>query len=374
VKSAGIYIHIPFCEKKCNYCDYYCFENRTSDLDIFTKMLKREIELTAKKFNKDWLFDTIYFGGGSPALLPSKEIDNILTNIKNQYNIAECLEVTLEINPNETTQRGLSLIKKAGINRLSIGFQSLESKLLHTLSRTHKPNDCNLIYNHARGSGFDNISIDMLYNIPGQSVKNWLQNLSAVTALHPDHIATYPLMIEEMTPFNHQIISDNILPVSEKTEQKMFIQGSQLLKENGYIQYEIAHFSQRGKECKHNLHYWHLEPYIAFGPSAHSYDGEKRWWNISSIDAYIKSLSNNEIPTHGFETLNVMQHYNEKIICGLRTKQGIELDMLQDIVDKRYFESIIKKWENSLEISNKTIKIKSGHYYLADEITSDMMI
>jgi oxygen-independent coproporphyrinogen-3 oxidase len=374
MKFSGIYIHIPFCKKKCNYCDYYSLENRNSYIDVFIKMLLREIELTAKKFDKDWIFDTIYFGGGSPGLLPSKEIDEILNKLHNQFNTAECMEVTLEINPDETTKDKLLFFKKSGVNRLSIGFQSLEPKLLHTLSRTHNPDECNLIYNHARDSGFDNISIDMLYNIPGQSVESWLQNLAAVTALQPDHIATYPLIIDERAPFNHQVKSGGSSPVSEEIEQNMFIRGSQFLRENGYIQYEIAHFSQLGKECKHNLHYWNLEPYLAFGPSAHSYDGVKRWWNNSSIDAYLRSLSNNEIPPYGFETLNAIQYYNEKIIWGLRTKQGIQIDMLQNIDIKSRFESILKKWENSLEISNKTIRIKSGHYYLADEITSDMMI
>lgn len=374
MKFAGIYIHVPFCDKKCNYCDYYSLENRKSYIDVFIKMLQREIEITAEKFDKDWIFDTIYFGGGTPALLPSKKLDEILNKLNNQFNTAECLEVTLEINPDETTQNKLLSFKKLGVNRLSIGFQSLEPELLHTLSRTHNPDDCNLIYNLARDSGFDNISIDMLYNIPGQSVESWLQNLAAVTALQPDHIATYPLIIDEIAPFNLQVKSGEFSLLSEEIEQNMFIRGSQFLRENGYIQYEIAHFSQLGKECKHNLHYWNLEPYLAFGPSAHSYDGVKRWWNNSSIDAYLISLSNNEIPPYGFETLNAIQHYNEKIIWGLRTKQGIHIDMLQNIDIKSRFKSILKKWENSLEISNKTIRIKSGHYYLAEEITADMMI
>ena len=323
MKTAGIYIHIPFCENKSIYCDYYSIEKRGNNIGVFVEMLQREIELSAKDHEKDWIFNTIYFGGGSPALLSSKSIHDILHQLIYHFNTAENIEVTLEVNPNETTRENLLSFKNSGVNRLSLGFQSLNEGLLHTLSRTHNPDDCITIYNDSRKAGFDNISIDLLYNIPGQSVESWLKDLTIVSTLKPDHIAIYPLTLEEGTVLFQQMNSGKISLVPEKTELQMFTQGSQFLTDSGFTQYEVAHFSKMGKECQHNQHYWNLEPYLAFGPSAHGYDGKKRWWNVSSLDEYLSALSKNKNPVSGFETLSYSDRFNEAVIYGLRTNEGI---------------------------------------------------
>ena len=374
MKTAGIYIHIPFCKSKCNYCDYYSLEKREKDIPGFVEMLMREIEFTAKDHNKDWIFNTIYFGGGSPALLSSKSIHDILHQLIYQFNTAENIEVTLEVNPDETTGDNLLSLKNSGVNRLSLGFQSLNEGLLHTLSRTHNPDDCITIYNDSRKAGFDNISIDMLYNIPGQSIENWLKDLTIVSTLKPDHIAIYPLTLEEGTVLFQQMNSGKISLVPEKTELQMFTQGSQFLTDSGFTQYEVAHFSKMGKECQHNQHYWNLEPYLAFGPSAHGYDGKKRWWNVSSLDEYLSALSKNKNPVSGFETLSYSDRFNEAVIYGLRTNEGIPTAVLQKHEHNGSIESSLKKWGNYLDISSDAIRMKPGHYHLADKIASEMMM
>jgi oxygen-independent coproporphyrinogen-3 oxidase len=373
MKTAGIYIHIPFCENKCNYCDYYCLANQNSDIGIFIKMLHKEIERTAREHEENWLFDTIYFGGGSPTLLSSKSINDILHKLKNNFNTAANIEVTLEVNPGEIETKELSSFKEFGVNRLSIGFQSLHEDLLHTLSRTHTRNDCFKTFENARVAGFNNISIDMLYNIPVQSVENWLKDLNIVISLEPDHIATYPLTIEEDTVLSKQINLGEISPVPEEIEFKMFTQCTQLLTESGFTQYEVAHFSKMGKECRHNQHYWNLEPYLAFGPSAHGYDGKKRWWNVSSLDEYLNALSNNKNSVSGFETLSSSDRFNEAVIYGLRTRGGISTEILHKHKNHGLIEASVKRWEKYLDISSDAIRMKPGNYHLADEIVSEML-
>ena len=342
-------------------------------MGYFVEMLHREIELAAYKYEEDWQFDTIYLGGGSPALLPPNDVKNILNKLSYNFNISESIEITLEVNPGETTKENLSSFKKIGVNRLSIGFQSLHPTLLTTLSRTHSPNDCFTMYENARNAGFDNISIDMMYNIPRQSLSRWIEALGSVVKLNCDHIAIFPLTKEEGTPLFNQVQSGEIKLPDSHIEEEMFTHGSQFLTENGFTQYEVAHFTKPGKECQHNQHYWRLEPYLAFGPSANGYDGKKRWWNISSLDDYLSKLSSNEKPIAGFETLSTSDRFNETVIYGLRTIGGISRAILQKNENNEFIYSNLQKWENHLDISQETIRIKPGHYHLVDEITTAIM-
>ena len=213
----------------------------------------------------------------------------------------------------------------------------------------------------------------MMYNIPGQSVTRWIDDLGTLIKLGCDHIAFFSLTSETGTPLYNQVQSGEIqLPDSDIVDE-MFIQGSQLLTENGFIQYEVAHFTKQGKECQQNQHYWKLDPYLAFGPSAYGYDGEKRWWNSSSLNDYIKKLSRNESPLAGFENLSNTDRFNETVIYGLRTKGGIPRALLENNENNCSLHSYLIKWEDHLEISKNIIRIKPGHYHLVDEITTDIM-
>jgi len=332
--SAGIYIHIPFCQKICNYCDYFTTEKQHAEIPQFVELLLREIELTATEFNHKWQFDSIYFGGGSPALLPPKNLEIILNNLRDHFSLIKNPEVTIEINPGENSYEDLQSFRKIGINRLSIGFQSLKSELLTLLTRQHNQDDCIAIYENARKAGFINISIDMLYNIPGQSVEGWLNDLKTVVTIHPEHIAMYSLTAEKNTPFYADIQNGGLSLPEAVMEGEMFKDGSQYLRDCGFTHYEVSHFAKSGNESVHNLHYWRRDPYLAFGPSAHGFDGYKRYWNVSSLDKYFELLSQNKLPIQGGEILTDENIDNEIIINGLRTNLGIPLSCLENIDDK----------------------------------------
>jgi len=220
---------------------------------------------------------------------------------------------------------------------------------------------------------FDNINIDMMYNIPGQSLSRWVNDLKTLMKLDCDHIAIFPLTSETGTPFYNQVNSGEIKLPGSHIEESMFTHSSQLLSKNGFIQYEVAHFSKPGKECQHNQHYWSLDSYLAFGPSANGYDGIKRWWNVSSLDDYISKLSRNEKPVAGFETLSYTDRFNEAVMYGLRTNKGISIETLQKFKSKVYLESSLDKWKSHLDVSKETIRIRPGHYHLVDEICTNML-
>ena len=369
MNSAGIYIHIPFCQYICNYCDYFTTEKKAGNIPHFVIMLLREIELTASEYNHNWQFDSIYLGGGSPAQLSPIELEGIIHKLKEKLSHSNNMEITLEINPGENSFEDLKIFKEMGINRLSIGFQSLNPKFLNILTRTHNPDDCVTIYENARLAGFENISIDLLYNIPGQSIKGWLNNLKTVVEMQPDHIAMYSLTAEKGTPFYTDIQNGDLSLPDAAIEGKMYKQGSQYLRDCRFTHYEVSHFAKPGKECRHNLHYWKRDPNLAFGPSAHGFDGEKRYWNVASLEKYGEILSQNNLPIQNTEILSAENIVNEIIMNGLRTNLGVPTSCFDNIDDIS-----IQKWESYLEIENGSLLLKPEYFHLADEITADLMV
>ncbi len=372
--KAGIYIHIPFCTFKCIYCDYYSIEKREKDMPRFVEMLIREIELTANKHEEDWTFDTIFFGGGTPSLLEPRWIEKILHTLNLFFNISMEPEITLEANPGEAHKMRLIEFRKLGINRLSLGFQSLQQKLLTILSRIHSPNDCFSTYQNAREAGFENINIDMLYNIPNQSLEGFKDDLRHVAKLSPEHISAYSLTVEKNTPFHTKVMNGEMTMPSEEVDFNMFEFCRKYLTSHAYSQYEISSYTQDGMECLHNHHYWNMEPYLAFGPSAHGYDGYIRWWNASSLNTYMQILENNERPVIGSESLTREDHFNEAIFNGLRTTKGIQIGKINSWKDEiNNMNPAIQKWKNSLDITKDSISLKSDSYKYADEIALDLM-
>ena len=375
MKKAGLYIHIPFCKVKCIYCDFYSITKKENQIPLFTKCLLKEID-KYKQYAKKWEFNTIFFGGGTPSILPAKYLEQILQKLHDTFDTSNVEEITLEANPGEASLQHLKDIKNLGINRLSMGFQSFDDKILKTLGRLHKSEDCFKTFNNARKAGFDNINTDMIFNIPNLSVEEWLQDLNKLIELQPEHISAYSLTVEPSTKLFNLVKRKKLLMPLEKTDIEQFLLTENILKKNNYNHYEISNYSKKNMECKHNLHYWNLSPYLSFGPSAHSYDLRKRWWNIRSLDEYIKLISNNKTPIEGSEILSRTENYNEIILNGLRLSDGIQISDLikyDDLINKHTLNKINKKWD-CISISDKNIKLINNGFLFVDEITKDLFI
>tara|TARA_B100000965_G_scaffold341571_1_gene310411 strand:- start:541 stop:1683 length:1143 start_codon:yes stop_codon:yes gene_type:complete len=375
MKKAGLYIHIPFCKVKCIYCDFYSITKKEDQIPLFTKCLLKEID-SYKNYAGKWTFDTIFFGGGTPSLLSAKYLEKILQKLHDTFDTSNVHEISLEANPGEASLQHLKDIRKLGVNRLSMGFQSFDDKILKVLGRLHKSKDCFKTFKNARKAGFDNINTDMIFNIPDLSVENWIKDLNKLIELDPDHISAYSLTVEPSTALFNLVKNKRILMPNEKIDVEQFLITKDILLKNDYNQYEISNYSKKEMECKHNLHYWNLDPYLSFGPSAHSYNLKSRWWNHRSLDTYIQKISKKILPTEGNEILKKEDNYNEKILNGLRLAKGIKISSIKQYHNKNYNTYITKlqnKWD-CIDIDNNYIKLINNGMLFVDEISSDMFI
>ena len=375
MKKAGLYIHIPFCKVKCVYCDFYSITKKEDQIPLFTKCLLKEID-SYKNYAGKWTFDTIFFGGGTPSLLPAKYLEQILQKLHDTFNTSKVKEITLEANPGEASLEHLKDIRKLGVNRLSMGFQSFDDKILKVLGRLHKSKDCFKTFKNARKAGFDNINTDMIFNIPDLSVKNWKKDLNKLLELKPEHISAYSLTVEPSTKLFNLVKNGRLLMPLERIDIEQYLLTGDMLSKHGYNHYEISNYSLKNKECKHNLHYWNLSPYLSFGPSAHSYNLSERWWNYRSLDKYIDKISQNILPVEGKEKLDYRDKYNELILNGLRLSKGVSIQNAKNHFNGKfndYIQSIQNKWD-CLKVDEDTIKITKNGSLFVDEISSDMFI
>ena len=375
--AAGIYIHFPFCAVKCMYCDFYSIPNRENEIPTFINALVKEISNYSNKNKIEWEIDTIFLGGGTPSLFTTKGLELVLETLYQEFNLSNLKEITLEANPGEAPLEKLKSFKELGVNRLSMGFQSFDMNLLKFLGRIHGPEDCFNTFKNARKAGFENINADLIFNIPGQSPKRWENDLKQLISLDLEHISTYSLTVEKGTVLNSEVKKGNIVMPNEEIDIAMYEFGLDQLVSKNYYQYEISNFSKTNKECLHNLHYWQLDPYLSFGPSAHSYDQNKRWWNIKTLDRYLKKISLNQLPISGQEDLNSNDHYNELLFNGLRLNKGVELKKLQmAFPDKNfsfYLDQKLNKY-NQLFVESGNLKLNNMGRLFADNISSDMFI
>lgn len=373
--KAGIYIHIPFCKTKCIYCDFYSVTKRDDSIENFVDCMVKEIKLNKTRL-KNTTYDTIFFGGGTPSVLTENQLGKILNALYEFYNIDEDAEVTLECNPGEITFEKLSHFRKIGINRLSIGFQSFSEKNLKFLGRLHSSEQSISTFNHARKAGFDNINIDLIYDIPKQKLKEWKNDLFLGTSLEPEHISAYSLTVEKNTALHSMVKNKTVIMPSEEVDKKMFLSTINYLEQKNYMHYEISNFSKKNKKCKHNLHYWRLEPYLAFGPGAHGFDGIKRWWNKKSIDYYLNKLENNELPIESEEILSPKDAFNETIMNGLRLIEGAKIKKLNSYLDmdiKEHLEPYMEKWPY-INNNGKNLTVKKEGLLFTDEIITDLFL
>ena len=375
MNKAGIYLHIPFCKTKCIYCDFYSVTKREDSIEKFIECLAKEIELNKNNL-LNYQFDTIFFGGGTPSVLTEPQLEKILTTLHKYYNLDKNIEITLECNPGEISGEKLKNFRNLGINRLSIGFQSFNNNTLKFLGRLHNTEQSILTYNEARKAGFDNINIDLIYDIPKQKLKDWKDDLFLGTSLQPEHISAYSLTVEKNTALYSMVKNKIVSMPSETMDKKMFLSTIEYLENKNYNHYEISNFCKDKKNCRHNLHYWKLEPYLAFGPGAHGFDGKKRWWNKKSIDFYIESLKKEILPIQSEEILTNKDSFNENIMNGLRLTEGFNIKKIDSFISQdfnTYIRSFQKKWPY-LNQNKQILKLSKEGLLFADEIIADLFL
>lgn len=325
---SGVYVHIPFCQKKCRYCDFISFDDCTKEIQKkYVECLLEEIKHTnfAKKI------DTIYLGGGTPSILEAQEIQRILQAIWEQFDVAKKAEITIEINPGTVDLEKLEAYQKSGINRLSIGLQATQNHLLEMLGRIHYYEEFEKAYREARQVGFANMNVDLMLGLPKQRLEDLEESLQKVIALNPEHISIYSLILEEGTPLEKSILAGTLKMPSEDLERKMYGRTKKILEQNGYVHYEISNFAKNGFASKHNLACWEQEEYIGFGVGAHSYVDRKRFSNTENLAEYRKNIECSEFDKNRIlqEEQNFEAQAKEYMMLGFRKLEGISISKFE---------------------------------------------
>ncbi|MDD5569963.1 MAG: radical SAM family heme chaperone HemW [Bacteroidales bacterium] len=373
---AGSYIHIPFCKSKCNYCNFYSVASLELKADYINALLK-EIELQ-KDYLKNEKVETIYFGGGTPSLLSSDEINKIINGIKKYFEIETNPEITLEVNPESLSKEKAKEISETLINRLSIGVQSLFDDDLKYIGRIHNAKQSLEAIKNAKEYGFKNLSIDLIYGIPTLTNEKWISNLEQMFLLEVPHISAYSLTAEPNTPLFNSIEKGKLNKIDEEKTAVQFEILMKLMSENNYVHYEISNFCKEGFYSKHNSSYWKQKKYLGIGASAHSYNEISRQWNVSDNKKYINSLKNNTIPFEK-EILTENQKYNEYILTTMRTIWGTDADYIKNNFGEFYSGYFIcqsDKFVKSEKMINKNniFVLSNDGKIIADTIISSLFI
>lgn len=362
MEELGIYIHIPFCKQKCFYCDFCSFANKNEMQEKYVEAVINEIKNITHK--EKYTVTTIYFGGGTPSILNPEYIKNILQEIESSFKILDDAEITIEINPGTVNEEKLKKYKEYGINRLSIGLQSANDKILKKIGRIHDYKQFEETFFYARKCGFKNINVDLMIGLPTQTIEDVKQTLEKIIQKNPEHISVYSLIIEEGTIIEKLINENKLQLPDEETERIMYWTVVNELKENGYNQYEISNFSKKTYESKHNTNCWKQKQYIGLGTSAHSYLNKKRYSNTNNIEEYIKNIQENNISKNItiHEEQTEESTMNEYMLLGLRMIQGININEFKQkfktdptIKYKKILEKLQK--ENLIQITKTSIKL-----------------
>lgn len=371
-----LYLHIPFCRQACHYCDFH-FSTNISNKGAIVAAIAREIVLRKSYLPKADI-ETVYFGGGTPSMLDGQELEMLLDTIRQHFKVSPQAEVTLEANPDDLDQNKLMQLQKAGINRLSIGIQSFHGPHLQFLNRVHSAAEAQQCVRMAQDAGISNISIDLIYAIPAENHDILQSDIEKAFALDVSHISAYCLTIEPQTAFGSWLKKKKIKPIDEEFAAQQFeiLLGS--LAENGYEQYEISNFAKNGQYSKHNSSYWKQRPYLGVGPSAHSYDGKSRQYNVSNNAKYLQAIAEDSIPAT-VEQLSAADQTNEYLLTGLRTKWGVDLAKLETLSlrtfqaahEKELINMIEKGW---LARQDDTLLLTEKGKLFADRIASDLFI
>lgn len=372
---AGIYIHIPFCKSRCIYCSFYS----TTLLDLRKKYINavcREMELRKNYIREP--FSTIYLGGGTPSLLDEAELTQLFLYINNVYDVDRNAEITMECNPDDITPEFTNMLSRLPINRVSMGAQTFADSRLRILHRRHSSDEVKHAVKLLREAGIKNISIDLMFGFPDESLSQWKEDISAAMALNVEHISAYSLMYEEDTPLWKMLDTGKVKEIDEELSLTMFKELVYQLTDAGYEHYEISNFARPGYRSRHNSSYWHQVPYIGLGAAAHSFDLNSRQWNVADLKLYIEKINNGIIPMER-EELDNDTTFNDIITTALRTSDGINLNALETRLGKRYRNTLIsaagKHLEQGLlEIRHDRLRLTSEGIFISDMVMSDLMI
>ena len=372
---SGIYIHIPFCKQACFYCDFHFSTSLKKKEDMIVSLV-REIELRKEELG-DTTIETIYFGGGTPSVLSTVEIKELIAAVYLNFEVVKNPEITLEANPDDLSEEKIIALSKSPINRLSIGIQSFFEKDLKLMNRAHNAAEAKKSLVLATRY-FENISLDLIYGIPGCTNEEWLVNIKTALSFGIPHISSYALVVEPHTALKKMIENGKIKNVDDARTQEQFQILTKELALGGFIQYEVSSFGKEGFFSKNNSSYWLGVAYLGIGPSAHSFDGKQRSWNVKNNAKYIKSIQENIVPIER-ETLSTADRYNEYIMTGLRTMWGVSLNEIENNFGVKYSEYIRNQSKKHIEeglLSNKNgvLKTREKGRFLVDGIASDLFM
>jgi oxygen-independent coproporphyrinogen-3 oxidase len=373
---AGICIHIPFCKQACHYCDFH-FSTSTKNKEALVDALCREIEIR-KDYTGTKEISTIYFGGGTPSLLSKADLEKIFKTINKHFIIVKDAEITLEANPDDLTFTKTEELKAAGINRLSIGIQSFLDEHLVLMNRSHTSTQATEAVKNAQRSGINNISIDLIYGLPNLSTEKWEYNLQQAFALNVSHLSAYCLTVEKRTALNKFIQNKTIILPEEPIVLEQFKMLMEQSQKNGFIHYEISNFCKEGMYAKHNSNYWKNEKYLGIGPSAHSYDGKSRQWNIANNSLYIKAIEINK-PAFEKEDLSEADKFNEYVMTRLRTIWGIDLGFVKNTFGETVLTGLLNESKEYIatgymQQDRENVTLTQKGKFIADKIASDLFI
>lgn len=372
---AGIYIHIPFCKSRCIYCGFYS----TTLLDLRKKYINavcREMELRKNYIREP--FSTIYLGGGTPSLLDEAELTQLFLYINNVYDVDRNAEITMECNPDDITPEFTNMLSRLPINRVSMGAQTFADSRLRLLHRRHNSDEVKHAVKLLREAGIKNISIDLMFGFPDESLSQWKEDISAALALNVEHISAYSLMYEEDTPLWKMLDTGKVKEIDEELSLTMFKELVCQLTDAGYEHYEISNFARPGYRSRHNSSYWHQVPYIGLGAAAHSFELNSRQWNVADLKLYIEEINNGIIPMER-EELDNDTTFNDIITTALRTSDGIDLNAMETRLGKRYRNTLISAAgkhieQGLLEIRHDRLRLTAEGIFISDMVMSDLMI
>ena len=372
---SGIYIHIPFCKQACHYCDFH-FSTSMKKKNEMVLALAKEIQIRKKEFENETI-ETIYFGGGTPSILQISDLRFLIDEVYKNFTVAENPEITFEANPDDLSKERIIELSKSPINRLSIGIQSFFEDDLTMMNRAHNSAEAIECLKEAT-KYFDNISLDLIYGIPAMSNEKWRQNIETALSFGIPHISSYALTVEPKTALNKLIQTGKIAKPKDEVAEAHFQILVEMLEKKGFIHYELSNFGKENYFSKNNSAYWLGKKYLGIGPSAHSYDGISRSWNISNNTIYLNSLEENKLPNE-IEILSKTDRYNEYIMTGLRTIWGVSLDRIENEFGTTYLEYLTNHAQkflddNLLSIEKNVLKATKKGKFLTDGIASDLFL